>query len=392
MLPFEAFSDQSLPGMLGAGFADDLITELARDRSLKVLARHTSFAAAAQGLLPTQIADRFRIRYILDGSIRRAGDRMVVSTRLVDGHDSGHLWAERFAFSAAEVFAAQDEIVARIAATLVSEIRETERRRKRRAPTDLDAYELTLRAAAYGHTLEAGSMVAARSNLRRAVSLDPHYGPARICLGYLEALDAALTISGELSYAALPDAIRTIREGLAFEPDSALGYRALAAALCFTPMKDEALEAAERAVALAPGDSDCIKTLGTALMEAGRPAAALTQFERAMDLNPLAPAPYFVSAAMALFALGRIEDSAERAAEAVRRKRGYTLAYLAAAVSLACLGRTAEARSRIAEVLEHRPDLTMQSPLIQAAYLRDPPTRARALACLRAAGLPEGSA
>jgi TolB-like protein/DNA-binding winged helix-turn-helix (wHTH) protein/Tfp pilus assembly protein PilF len=392
VLPFEEFSGGSDRSTLGSGFADDLITELARERDLKVLARHTSSAAAAQGLLPSEIADRFRVRYVLDGSIRRHCDRMVVNARLIDGHDSRHVWAERFFFSAADVYTAQDEIVARIATTLLSEIRSSETvRERRRAPVDLDAYELTLRAAAYGHTLERESMIIARKSLRRAVALDPHYGPALICLGYLEALDAALTISGDLAYSALFAAIDNIRKGLKFDRCSALGYRALAAALVSTPMKDEALNAAEHAVALAPGDADCIKTLGTALMEVGQPAAALAQIERAIDLNPLAPAPYFVSASMCLFALGRLEESAGRAAQAISRKRDYCLSYLAAAASLAAINQLQTARARIAELLALRPDLTMRSSLIQAAYLRDPPTRARALACLRAAGLPEGT-
>lgn len=389
VLPFDEFAADAGPGALGAGFAEDIITELARNRDLTVLARNTSFTAKAQGRTPAEIAAMFDVRYVLEGSVRRLGERVAVNAQLIDGRDSRHVWAERYTVSAAEVFTVQDELVARIAGTLFSEIRETEKAASlRRPPANLDVYELILRAEAHGHQLSRDGMIAARAEQERALALDPHYAMAHIAHGFLTAADAGQTISGTVGPDALPAAISSIRHGIELDPSLARGHQALGYALFLTGQFDAALMAAERSLALGPGDAEVLAFLSIAQVGIGRYAAGLASIERAMALNPLFPGYYHGIAAVALYALDRFDEASRFATAAVERSPGYTGAYSVGAAADMALGREHAATARIAALLRHSPSYTMRSPRTAMTYARDPALRARFVQHLREAGMP----
>jgi TolB-like protein len=141
VVAFDAFSGDAGDRLLGAGFAGDIIAELARNKVVKVIARNSSFAAHYQGKTAQDIAHMFHVRYVLEGSIRRVGERMFVNAQLIHGRDSRLVWAERYTLVAQDIFAAQDDLVARIAGTLFSEMRRTEEAASlRRPPATLDVY------------------------------------------------------------------------------------------------------------------------------------------------------------------------------------------------------------------------------------------------------------
>lgn len=390
VLPFEESSGEPGRG-LGRGFAEDVIAELARNRNLGVLARHTSFAAAdEQGGGPASFAQRFGVRYLLEGGIRRAGARMVVNARLVDARDSRHVWAERYTFSADAAFTVLDDLAARVAGTIFSEIRDGEKAASlRRPPADLDVYELTLRAYAHLHQLSRDGMLAARAALEQALALDPNYPPALTCLGTLIASDAGMTISGAVGPEALPEAIEMIRRGLAIDPALAIGQQGLGYALFQVGRFDDALLAAERSVALGPGNAEHLAFLGFAQVNVGRYAAGLENVERAIMLNPLGPALNHGIAATALYALDRHEEAVQVAATAAELSPGYTSAYVMGAASLMALARPREAAARIDALLRQSPGFTMQAPRVRHTYARDPKLRARFVGHLIEAGMPE---
>ncbi len=393
VLPFDEFGADTAQGVLGAGFAEDITTELARNRHLTVLARHTSFTAKAQGKTPADITAAFGVRYVLEGSIRRAGERMIVNAQLIDGCDSRHVWAERYSFTAAELFTVQDELATRIAGTLFSEIREGELAASlRRPPANLNVYELVTQGDAYQVKMTREDKIAAHAALERAVALDPAYALAHIFLGYMAATDAGSAISGTVGPDALPGAIASIRRGIALDPTLARGYEALSYALFVAGQFDQALLAADRGAALGPGDAEVLAILGLAQVGVGQYEAALASIERAIALNPLAPGYYLGIAAVALYALGRFEEASRFATATAERSPGFNPAYALGAASDMALGRKDAAAARIATLLVQSPAFSMQAPRIANAYARDPALRARFVQHLREAGMPEGRA
>ncbi|MGU3538173.1 winged helix-turn-helix domain-containing tetratricopeptide repeat protein [Methylobacterium sp. A54F] len=394
VLPFDEFAEgPGGYGALGAGFAEDVITELARNRSLTVIARQSAFAARAAGGTASDIARLLGVRYVLEGSIRRAGERMVVTARLVEGPSDGEVWAERYAFAAAEVFAVQDELVARIAGTLFSGLQSSAQAASlRQAPASLDVYALTFQAVAQMLQLTPAGVVAARTELENAVERDPDYPVARIALGFCLATDAGMAISGTVGPDRLPEAIAGIRTGIERDPAIPVGHRALSYALLLAGRHGEALIAAERCIALSPGDATSLAFLSLARTAVGAYDAALASIERAIGLSPLAPAFFQGIAAGPLYALDRFEEAVRLTTEASHRNPGYTMAHAMGAAAAIALGRRDEAQLRTAELLRQSPAFHIGLPRVAQAYGQDRAMTERLASHLRAAGLPDRAA
>ncbi|MCE4222571.1 tetratricopeptide repeat protein [Methylobacterium sp. C25] len=390
ILPFDEFTAApNTYGVLGAGFAEDITTELARNRNVTVIARHSSFAAKALGGTASDIARVLAVRYILEGSIRRSGDRMIVNAQLVDGISDSHVWAERYAFAAQDLFVVQDELTARIAATLFSGVQSHEQGASlRRPPASLDVYELTVRSAAKMLQFSQASVASALEDVETAIVLDPLYGAAHVARGFCIATDAAMAITGEASLDRLDHALSAIRRGLELDPMLPTGHRALGYALLYTGRYEEALIAAERSVALSPGEAMALAFLSLTQTGVGHYADALASVERAISLSPLAPGFYQGIAAGPLYALDRFEETLRNATGALIRSPGYLIAYAMAAASCVRLDRTEEAVGWIADLLRRSPTFSLKIPRVAHAFGRDRRIADRFAEDLRASGLP----
>ncbi len=389
VLAFDSFSTEPEQIMLGDGLAEDITTELARNRDLTVLARHTSFSIKGQGKTASDIASLFDVRYLLEGSVRRAGDRLIVNAQLIDGHDSRHVWAERYEFGASDVYRSQGALCAKIAATLLAEMRQSEEAESlRRPPSNLDVYELTLRGMAHKHQFTGDAFVAGRAELSQAVALDPNFAPARIYRGYLEIIDVGLGISGTKGPADMAAGIAEIQRGIELDPSLGVGYQALGLALGFAGQFEPQLRAAERSAALGPGDAENLAFLSYALSNNGRYAEALEMIERAIELNPNTPVYYMPFKAIPLYALDRFEEAARAQTVCADILPGFPACYTNGAASDIALGRTDSATERIAKLLQFHPDTTTSMPFVANSYPHDPQLRARVLEQLGKAGLP----
>jgi TolB-like protein len=389
VLAFDSFSTEPEHIMLGDGLAEDITTELARNRDLTILARHTSFSVKGQGRTAGDIARLFNVRYLLEGSVRRAGERLIVNAQLIDGHDSRHVWAERYEFGASDLYRSQGALCTRIAATLLAEMRQSEEAESlRRPPSNLDVYELTLRGMAHKHQFNGDAFVAGRAELSQAVALDPNFAPARIYRGYLDIIDVGLGISGTRGPADMAAGIAEIQRGIELDPSLGVGYQALGLALGFSGLHEPQLRAAERSVALGPGDAENLAFLSYAFSNAGRYVEALDAIERAIELNPNTPVYYLPFKAVALYALDRFEEAAHAQTVCADVQPGFPACYVTGAASDIAIGRTDSAAARIAELLRLHPDLTTGAPYIANAYPHDLRLRARQLEQLQQAGLP----
>jgi adenylate cyclase len=389
VLPFSNVSGNPEQDYLAYGLADDIITELARNRDLVVMARNSSFSFKGQVKSVPDIARQLGVRYVLDGSVHRSGEQVFFNAQLIDGRDARNVWAERYIFKTGDVYRVQEELVERVAGVLLSEVRETEKAASlRRPPNNLDVYELTLRGIAHKHQLTKEAYLQGRTELERAVALDPNFAPAHIYLGYLNGIDAIASLTGALSAADMPAAIAEVRRGIALDPNLPIGYQALGHHLRLTGQIEEALTALERAVALGPGDADNLIFLGATQNSAGQHKRALATIERALALNPIAPVWYLSGYAGALYALDRFEDAHRVTADCLTKLPSYYPCRLRAAASLQALGRTREAAEQIAELLRQRP-ISSVADARALGFPGDPPLNARFLDHLRAAGLPE---
>lgn len=388
VLPFAEFAET--PGPLGGGIAAEIITELAGSRDLKVLARHTSFGAVAQGLLPADFARKYNTSYLLEGSISCADGRVLVNVQLIDGHDSRLLWVKRFAASAEAAFAYRGELIARIASSVRAGIHQAETTTALRSvPADLDARELTRRGVAHWRASNRPGYLRARAELERAVALDPDFALPRMLLGGMNASDAAFCMSGVLRHDDLPAAIAQIRHGIALAPASSHGHYSIGTALCFAGSHDEALNVLGRGAALRPDNANILAAHGFALLHVGQYEAGLADMNRAIALHP-APSGYMHGgAAFGLLMLGQFEEALKYARLGRKRAPGFTGSFLCAAHALSALGQSDEAAAQIADLLDYSPKFSMQTPLVRSIVNRNPDILARHLDYLRAAGVPE---
>jgi TolB-like protein/DNA-binding SARP family transcriptional activator len=389
VLPFDNLSDDAEQGYLADGLAEDIITELAHNNRLIVMARETSFSFRGQRKRIEEIGAELRVGYVLEGSVRRVGDSLRLTAQLIDGATGAHVWAERFDVAARELVATLDEIVRRIAATLFSEIRHTEKAAAlRSSPDSFDVYTLALKGLALKHQHTGQSYREGRRVLQRAIQLAPGYAPAHAYLGCLDAADCAAGYSGDKRPEEIDAAILLIRRALQLDPTMAYAHQVLGFALSVAGRPQEALAAVEEAVALSPGDAHTLMLYGRELATNGRFGEALSASGKAFALNPKAPIFYHAMHARSLYGARGHAAVLAATAPCLERNSGHRACRPLRAAALAELDRLPEARAEIRDLLVRANAFTLRHAEIYTGYAGDPATNTRLLERLREAGLP----
>ena len=313
VLPFATVGSDPDTEFLGFGLADQILTDLARVEDLRVVARTSSFAFQDRSEDVRSLGRKLGARAVLEGSVQRVGDRLRVTTQLINAEDGYHLWSERYDRTMEDVFQIQDEIAANVARVLQAVLREHERAAMARTVTkDVQAFELYVRGRRFFFESKRRSLEYAREMYQRAIESDPGFA---------------------LAYAGIADVAALL----------ATYYPAARANL------DEAKRASLKALELDPELPEAHSALGAVLFAEGRPVEAEASFRRAVELDPrLYEARYFH--ARSLFQQGRFEEAAAMFAEAAAVREEYQAAFFAAQ-SLEALGRHDDARSAYARAL-----------------------------------------
>ena len=384
VLPFDNLSGDPGQTYFSDGIAEDLITELSRSRDLVVIARHTSFSLRGQALDAAELGRRLGVRYLLEGSVRRSGDRVRITVQLIDASTAAHLWANRYDRELADLFTVQDEVVATIAATLPGRIQAAAiEHARRKAPVAADAYDLVLRGLDHLGRYGEGTNRRAREMFEQAAALDPGYPLAKACLAltiYVEEYVDAKRLDSE----ELRRALALAREAVALDPDHSRCQRILAD-ICLPLQHYELADLhSARALFLNPNDADAAVTRAYVLMYLGRASEAVGWMEKAIGLNPLHPNWYSIILGRALHYAGRHREALD-AYLRIERPQYFTFAYMAACEHK--LDHSAQAAGHVARTLALQPGFSAAAWLATLPF-RDTRERERIHAEFVAAGFP----
>jgi adenylate cyclase len=262
VLPFDNLSGDLAQAYFSDGLTEDIITDLAGQHELLVIARNSSFVYRDTPVDVRTVGAELGADYVVEGSARRAGDRLRVTAQLVETETGAHLWSESYDRRGEDVFAVQADLTAQIVAALVSHVQRSEVQAALARPTEsLRAYELVLQGRHEHTVLTAGSLLRARDFFTRALALDPSYAAAYAHLGMTYVKGQALASTGNANARDLQTGGDHVREAIRLQPDLAVGYQALSFALAQAGDYEGAMRAAERAVELSPSDPDTLEAL-----------------------------------------------------------------------------------------------------------------------------------
>ena len=392
VLPFNNLSDDAGDEYFADGLTDDLITDLSKISGLFVIARNSVFTYKREAVDIPEVARELGVRYVLEGSVRRAGKQVRINAQLIDGTTGGHVWAERYDRDYADIFAVQDQVIAEIVRALSVQLSESEQTQVTRLPTrSLEAYDYYLRAEQELHS-PAGDigLLRALDLYQKAISLDD--GFAEAYAGYARAAAYLWTYSYDVVLAgtvARQRLYESAGRALALNPELPRALAVLAEVQSTDGEHDAAIRSARRAVEVGPSDAEAYAALATVLVYAGLHAEAVEAAEAALRLNPKPPASILLTVGLALF----LDEQYDRAIEALKQARDLApklnepVDLLAMAYAQA--GRLEQAKQEVEVLLQRIPSMNLQFYRVMYAHHQRPQDLARRLDGLRKAGLPE---
>ena len=389
VLPFTNLSGDPEQDYFADGMVEEIITGLARIRWLTVIARNSSFAY--KGATPDlrTVGRELAVRYVVQGSVRRAGKSVRISAQLVEAESGGHLWAERFDGALDDVFDLQDQITAGVVAAIEPSVRQAEiERAKRKRPENLDAYDLYLRALEQSYIFTPAARSTGLSLLDAALALEPDYveahGVAAFCLQqrYLWGGRTPSDRQAALRHAEAVAAART-------DDATALAFAGLALS-ALDDRHDVALVMVDRALERNPSSAIAHNASALINMMLARPEKSVVHAERSLRLSPFDPLRHIpeCTLAVAKMASGEHEAALVCARRAVEANPGFTPGLTTLALCLLRLGRIEEARATVHRLVEIAPDTRIAT--LKERYLFANSLGFDSIAAdLRVAGLPE---
>jgi adenylate cyclase len=366
------------------GLAEDLITRLSAQRLFPVIARNSSFMYKGSAVDVQAVSRELGVHYVVDGSVRKAGDHVRVSVQLIDATTGLHVWAERYDRELGDVFALQDEITETIVASLGPALSRAEIRRVRhRPPEKLDAWDCVQRGLWHLFQYTKADIVEARSWLNRAIERAPGSSRAFSLLAFSHLFGIIYRWS-ESPAQARADALRAAEQAVALDEEDPAALTALGFVCSMTGQLERAIAVLERAIRLNPSSALAHWALGAALASFGCPDCAIPLIEKAIRLSPHDPwmHEFLFNIAAAHFLAERYEQAVAYATRSLQAKSDQPGAYRVLAASCGHLGRTEEAGAALDALLQLMPDLSAAN---LQAFL-PPAVAERYLAGLRKAG------
>jgi TolB-like protein/class 3 adenylate cyclase len=391
VLPFQNLTGDAEQEYFVDGMVEEITTAIARLPWLFVIARNSAFTYKGRAVDVKQVAQELGVRYVLEGSVRKAGNRVRITGQLIDTTTGAHIWADRFDGALDDIFELQDQVASSVAGAIEPKLRLSEIERASRKPTaNLTAYDLYLRALAQVHRYTEEGFAEAVVLARRALAIDPFYAPAAALAGFCRGLQRVQGW-GALSAADVAEACRLARQAIEAERDDAETIWQAAYTL-FLLAGEAAMAAAalDRALALNPNAAHAWMMRGNIHATRNEPEAAIDATERARRLSPFDPYSflYAFNIAVAHLAAQRFELAIESADRAVHDQPRFVSPMRVKVAALAHLGLLDEARAELSRVLAIDPNLTIAGYRAYAQF-QAPELLELYVTGLRLAGLPE---
>jgi adenylate cyclase len=390
VLPFDNISGDPEQEYFSDGITEDIITELSKVSGLFVIARHSAFTYKGRSVTLKQVGRELGVRCVLEGSVRKAGNRLRITAQLIDAMTDHHLWAERYDRNLENIFDVQDEVARSVASALAVALKPEEGERLRRPPTDnIEAYDIYLRTRATPYPPTRENILTARSAYRRIVEIDPSFA------GGHAGLSITHSFAVMFGHSERPEdderlALELASSAVALDDGFAQAHSALGLAHTVTGQHDEAVDCVRRAVELQPGDADVQTYSAMSQFFAGQAEEAYESITTALRLDPqYVNGPYLNMLGIVCFCAERYEE----AIDAFKRNmdRGGPLAPPALAfrtASYSAAGYDEEAKVSAQALLDFFPGFSLAQ--VRMLYMfKNPDDTERVIGALRKAGLPE---
>jgi len=389
VLPFQNMSGDPEQEHFCDGLVEDIITTLSKLAGLRVIARNSTFVYKGRSVDIREAARQLGVRYVLEGSVRKSGNRIRITAQLIDATDGAHLWAERYDRAMDDIFAIQDEITLVLATEMQVKLTEGEQARLHYTTTsNVEAWTYWVQGMSHHRkAVTKEEYGQARFFWEKALALDPGSAPLNAKLGFLHSLDARFGWWDDRETAT--DKARAYADrALEIDPGNADAYTASSVVLLVQRLHDEAVAAARMAVKLAPGAADTAELASHVLAASEFPEEAVLMSENAMTLSPNYPAVYLGTLGNAYRLSGRTEQAIAAFQAYHARNPGFGLTDIVIAYQQT--GRPEEARRTAELLLTARPNFTVAAWLKTQFSRRDAAQVEADTAALCAAGLPPG--
>jgi adenylate cyclase len=368
------------------GLTEEIITALSKVPKLFVIASNSTFTYKGETVKVQQVSEELGVQYVVQGSVRKAEDRVRITAQLVDALTGRHIWAEKYEREIKDLFAVQDEITMKLITALQVKLTEGEQARFYVRGTDnLEAYLKFLEALEYGRRQNPDDNQKAKRILEQSIALDTKYAAAYRLLGALHMLDVWLG-STNSPQDSLRRAVELSRKAISLDESLGMAHALLGHVYILMKDYERGIEEGQRAVELDPNDADVHAYLGMGLTFADRPEEAIKTLKRAMRLNPRAPSWYLHQLTEAYRNMGRYNEAIRWGKKAIDRNPHNLPAHLNLAACYSLAGDEKKAQAEAAEILKIDPDYSLER-LAKTSPLKNPEVKKQYINALRKAGL-----
>ncbi|HEX2150465.1 MAG TPA: winged helix-turn-helix domain-containing protein [Stellaceae bacterium] len=360
VLPFANMSGEPEQEYFSDGISEDMITALSKLRWFFVIARNSSFVYKGKAVHMKQVAEELGVRYVVEGSVRKSGDRVRITAQLNDVVTGSHIWAERYDRALTDVFAVQDEITENIVASIEPQLYAAENFRAQRKPPDnMDAWDLVMRGLSHYWRVTREDHLVAQALLEKAIAIDPDYGQA---LGVLASSYAFTAHMGWMDMAAaMPNAERAAHAAIRADSEDAWAHNALGHVYLFQRRFDDSLAEFEAALQLNPNFALAHGYYGLSLSYSGRWREADASARHALRLSPRDPfsAVYMGIAAYAQFLGGHYDEAMRLAREALRQRSDFVGAHRVLTAAAGMAGSADAAKAALEACRRAQPNISL---------------------------------
>jgi len=388
VLPFDNLSGDPTQDYIADGISENIISALSKISEMFVIARNSTFTYKGKPVKVQQVSEELGVRYVLEGSAQKIGNRVRITAQLIDATTGHHLWSEKYDRDMKDLFALQDEITLEIIRAMRVQLTEGEQASVTgRGTENLDAYLKANQALEQFYLMKKEGSMKAKELAKEAIALDPNYAFPYATLANAHMLDVWFKFSAS-SKESMKLAVQAAQKALALDDSDPRVYHALTNLYIMQRQYEKAIASAERSLELSPSGAKAYQSMATALQWADRHSEAIPFIEQALRLDPYPPSVLFRKLGRAYRKIGRYEEAITAYKKVLQKNPDDIFTHLGMAVSYVKLGREEEARAEAKEVIRIHPKFSL-AHYAKSIHGKDQSSVDEYIECLRKAGLPD---